>query len=91
MNDFDFYAFVIDLGTAPKRNAKKFGLPATMQLESTKTMVRYGSKVFPRYSYTATVDFMDAVGASREKVDAQIAALEAKYGTPVHARYFARD
>lgn len=92
MNQFDFY--VITLYFDNKRQATKLGFEFGKGLQSEKTMVRYGRQVFPKFTYNASVDFVDAQMAVADKtlVDTRIAMVQAKYpGVRVHASYIARD
>lgn len=88
MNDFDFYGF--EIAVKGKRDAKALNINYS-SLHSHKEMIRYGSKVYPRYTYTALVDFMDAPIATKEKVDQRIKELSDKYKRTVRAVYYARD
>jgi hypothetical protein len=90
MNTFDFYMFTIKLGTSYKRKIKQLGIDPKM-VQSEKHYVRVGYNVYPRWTYSATVGFMDAITANYEKVNAYCKELEAQYHTHVHPSYIVRD
>lgn len=95
MNTFDFYTFSISLGTSYKRKIGKLGISESM-IRSHKSYVSYGHspetfRQYPKFTYTAVVGYMDAPGATSDKVDAYCTELEKKYGMPVHPSYIARD
>ena len=93
MNAYDFYSFVINIGG--KRDAKKLGMIKesgwyTDNVRSHKSWVHYGRKSYPKWTYTATVGYLDAP-VSRDAVDAKQAELESKYGRTVYVRYHVVD
>jgi hypothetical protein len=90
MNTFDFYTFTISLGTKKATMCKQLGLDRSKVI-SHKSWVTYGYKSYPKFTYSYTVGYMDAPGATPNKVDAMRDELSKKYGMPVSVSYIARD
>lgn len=88
MDYFDFYA--IEARAARKSDLTKAGIPAD-RIRSERTWATYGRRSYPRYTYVASVSFVDDV-RDQGKVDEAIRAAQALLpNASIRAAYHARD
>jgi hypothetical protein len=87
MNTFDFY-FVV--ASSPRKSAfKKAGIPAG-NLSTTKEIVRYGRRAFPRFTYHATVGHAEPTEAGSNEAEV-VANKYRNLGLSVSVKYHCSD
>ena len=89
MNTFDFY--IIEARSPRRSDLLKAGVPENKMTHEYVGRTTYGRRTFPRYTWVARLDYVDAPTPDASQKADQLAAQWAAKGLRTSVRYHAAD